>query len=56
MRVGFTHKNAGNKILSAIFLFVLIVCLPAVASAKTLKMYAPDPADSFKTQGLIDAE
>lgn len=53
--MGFTHKNAGNKILSAIFLFVLIVCLPAVASAKTLKMYAPDPADSFKTQGLIDA-
>jgi len=42
-------------LIIAICLCSLIVWSPNIANAKTLKMYAPDPADSFKTQGLIEA-
>ena len=47
-------SNTRNCIVVALLL-AFIICVPSIANAKTLKMYAPDPADSFKTQGLVDA-
>lgn len=48
------NSKTRNYIIAALLL-VFIVCVPSIASARPLRMYAPDPEDSFKTQGLIDA-
>lgn len=48
-------KMSRKSILLTVCLSALLICLPNVASAKTLKMYSPEPADSFKTKGMVDA-
>lgn len=49
------EKLGLKKIVVFVLLFVALACMPTVANAKQLRMYAPDPKDSFKTQGMIEA-
>lgn len=50
-----TINSISRSFVIITLLLAFIISVPSAASARPLRMYAPDPEDSFKTQGLINA-